>query len=150
MTTHHLDRSARDRAVEQSLVAAIEINEVIRNLRSDAPGLLTLITMLLGHPDKDHGNLRRDLLANSQLASLSFRAATSSGQLHGSKPELERILGLLLQVSQLGLDKFSRDDLVVIRDFALGLNRVLVEEISARIAEPPLARSRPMPLVSVE
>ncbi len=114
MAIHHLDRSARDRAVEQSLIAAIQISDVIRDLRSDAPGLVELITMLLGRQDRDHLQSRRDLLANSQLASLSFRAAASSGQMHDAQPTLERILDLVLQISRIGLNKFSKDDLSVI------------------------------------
>ena len=150
MATHHLDRSARDRAVEQSLIAAIQINDVIRDLRSDAPGLVELMAMLLGRQDREHLQSRRDLLANSQLASLSFRAAASSGQTHDAQPAVERILDLVLQISRIGLNKFSKEELSILRDFCLGLNSVLVEEISTRGSEPPLARNRPRPLVSVE
>ncbi len=42
MANHHLNRVARDLAVEQSLDAAIEINEVINHKRQDAPALLKL------------------------------------------------------------------------------------------------------------
>jgi hypothetical protein len=39
MANRHLNRAARDLAVEESLDAAIEIDEVINNKREDAPAL---------------------------------------------------------------------------------------------------------------
>ena len=150
MASHHLDRLARDRAVEQSLMAAIEVNDVVRNLRDDAPGLVELIATLIGHQDLEGVASKRELLADLQFASLSSRAAKFSGELYGSASELDRILSLLLRVSRFGLSKFPKEDLEFIRDFCVGLNKVFVEELSSRTSEPPLARARQTLLVGVD
>jgi len=67
MGNHHLDRLARDRAIEQSLVAALEINDVLRGSREDAPGLVELVSALLGSEDPDNLPSKRELLADSHL-----------------------------------------------------------------------------------
>ena len=147
MANHHLDRLARDRAVEQSLVAAMEVNDVLRDRRSDAPGLVELISTLIGHQDPENVQLKRDLLSDSQFASLSSRAAKFSGHPYRSSSDLDRILSLLLAVSKVCLSKFTKDELGFIRDFCLGLNAVFVEELSSRNTEPPLARP-PRPILA--
>jgi hypothetical protein len=149
MASHHLDRLARDRAVEQSLVAALEVNDVLRDKRKESPALVELISTLTGHRDLENPRLKRDLLADSQFASLSSRAATYSGKDFGSSSELDGILSLLIQASKVGLTSFSKDQLSFIRDFCVGLNSVFVEEISTRMSEPPLARARQPQLASV-
>lgn len=142
MANHHLDRLARDRAIEQSLMAAMEVNEVLRKKRRDAPALVELISTLIGHQDPKNLQLKHDLLSDAQFASLSSRAARLSGHPYSSSSELDRILSLLLEVNTLGLSNFREDDLSFIRDFCLGLNTVFVEELASRNAEPPLARAR--------
>lgn len=141
MTNHHLDRVARDLAVEQSLDAAIELSEVIENKRDDAPALFRLASSLIG--TKAGGGLpsERDLLANSQLASLSFRASAINGKDPASLKAIDPILELLLEIAQAGPTKFSPENLGVIRDFCLGLNRALVLEVSDRIPEPIVIHS---------
>lgn len=149
MASRHLDKLARDRAVEQSLIAALEVNEVLNNTRQDSPGLENLVAMLLGRGDHENLPSKRELLADSQFASLSARAAKVTGQIYASADELERILELLLRASKAGLRNFSKDDLGFIRDFCLGLNSVFIEEISSR-SEPPMGRARHPQLVTVD
>jgi hypothetical protein len=143
MANHHLNRVARDLAVEQSLDAAIELNEVLHHKRKDAPALLKLATSLIG-TQPDAALSKRELLNNSQLTSLSFRAELSTGKQPSSTQDLSPILDLLVQVAQAGLTNFSQDDLECIRDFCLGLNRELVSEVANRIPEPVVVRASRM------
>jgi hypothetical protein len=141
MANHHLNRVARDLAVEQSLDAAIEINEVINDKRQDAPALLKLASLLIGTESEGTAPSKRELLNDSQFASLSFRAAVSPGKDPASPQDLDLILDLLVRVIGAGLANFSRDDLTRIRDFCLGLNREFASEVASRIPEPVIARS---------
>lgn len=140
MTNHHLNRVSRDLAVEQSLDAAIEINEVINHKRQDAPALLKLASLLVGTQSEGTARSKRELLNNSQFASLSYRAAVS-GKGPASPQVLDLILDLLMRAIGPGLAEFSQDDLTCIRDFCLGLNRELTSEVASRTPEPVLARS---------
>ena len=142
MLSHSLNRFARDVAIEQSLDAAIEMSEVIRGKRSDSPALSDLIHTLMGADIQDGSPSKRDLLSDSQFASISQRAAALSGRYYTSASELSDVLELLLKVNSVGLTKFSPDDLNFIRDFCLGLNQSFVSEAFSRTPEPPLARSR--------
>jgi hypothetical protein len=141
MTNHHLNRVSRDLAVEQSLDAAIEINEVINHKRQDAPALLKLASLLVGTQSEGTAPSKRELLNNSQFASLSYRAAVSAGKGPASPQVLDLILDLLMRAIGPGLAEFSQDDLTCIRDFFLGLNRELTSEVASRTPEPVLARS---------
>ena len=141
MVNHHLNRVARDLAVEQSLDAAIEINEVINHKRQDAPALLKLASLLIGTHSEGTTPTKRELLNDSQFVSLSFRAAVSTGKAPASPQDLDLILDLLVRVIGAGLANFSPDDLTRIRDFCLGLNCELASEVASRIAEPVIARS---------
>ena len=114
------------------------------------PGLVELVLTLIGQQDPENMPSKRELLADSQFASLSSRAATYSGRPFGSGPQLDRILSLLLRISKVGLTHFSQEDLTFVRDFCLGLNTVFVEEIAARTPEPPLARVRYPQTVAVD
>ncbi|MGH6849677.1 MAG: hypothetical protein ACREDD_04385 [Methylocella sp.] len=140
MTNHHLNRVARDLAVEQSLDAAIEINEVINHKRQDAPALLKLASLLVGTQSEGTAPSKRELLNNSQFASLSYRAAVSTKG-PATSQDLDLILDLLLRAIGPGLADFSPDDLICIRDFCLGLNRELTSAVANRTPEPVLARS---------
>jgi hypothetical protein len=140
MAIHHMNRAARDLAVEQSLDAAIEVDEVIRGARSDAPMLNRLVTNLIGTAS-ENGPGKKDLLRDSQFNSLYHRAAISSGRDDAALGEND-ILSLLFTVDSLGVSKFSPDQLAIVRDFCLGLNQELVSESYNRTPEPPLARSR--------
>jgi hypothetical protein len=138
MAPHHMNRTARDLAVEQSLDAAIEIDEVIRGDRDDAPHLRELVTSLIG-TNRDENTAKRDLMKNSQFTRLYHRATTSADQNNVSQDD---ILSLLLKIDRLGVKQFNEDQLSIVRRFCLGLNRELVSESYIRVPEPPLARAR--------
>jgi hypothetical protein len=138
MAIHHMNRAARDLAVEQSLDAAIEIDEVIRGERDDAPHLRDLVESLIG-TNRDEGTAKRDLMKNSQFTRLYHRATVSADQGHVSQDD---ILNLLLAIHQLGVKQFKEEQLSIVRKFCLGLNRELVSESYSRVPEPPLSRSR--------
>jgi hypothetical protein len=133
-----MSRTARDLAVEQSLDAALEIDEVIRGDRNDAPHLQDLVTSLIG-TNRDEGTAKRDLMKNTQFTRLYHRATTSAGQNNISQDD---ILNLLLAIHQLGVKQFNEEQLSIVRRFCLGLNRELVSESYNRAPEPPLARAR--------
>jgi hypothetical protein len=101
-----LNRFARDLAIEQSLDAAIEVNDVIKGKRPDSPALSGLVHTLLGADDQGGSPSKRDLLSDSQFASISQRAAALSGRHYTSANELSDILDLLLQVNSVGLTIF--------------------------------------------
>jgi hypothetical protein len=140
MTIHHMNRATRDLAVEQSLDAAIEIDEIIRGKRSDAPHLTQLVSSLIGS-GRDEGSTKKDLLKNSQFSSLYHRAAMLAGEEDRPSDEND-ILSLLFLIDSAGLSQFSREQLAIVRNFCLGLNRELVSESYSRVPEPPMARSR--------
>jgi len=140
MPNHHMNRATRDLAVEQSLDAAIEIDEVIRGRRKDSPNLKQLVTSLIGS-DRDAGSAKKELMKNSQFSSLYHRAAMSVDQDNRAANQ-EDVLSLLLAIDRVGLSQLSADQLAIVRKFCLGLNRELVSESFSRIPEPPLARSR--------
>jgi hypothetical protein len=140
MTNHHINRATRDLAVEQSLDAAIEIDEIIRGERADSPHLTQLVTNLIG-TDRDERSAKKELLRNSQFSSLYHRAAMLAGQ-EDCPPDETDILSLLFLIDNAGLSQFSPDKLAIVRDFCLGLNRELVSESYNRVPEPPMARSR--------
>jgi hypothetical protein len=146
MTDHHINRATRDLAVEQSLDAAIEIDEIIRGARSDSPHLTQLVANLIG-TGRDVGCAKKELLKNSQFSSLYHRAAMLAGQ-EDRPTEENDILSLLFLVDSVGLSQFSPDKLAIVRDFCLGLNRELVSESYNRVPEPPMARSRHPKLAS--
>jgi hypothetical protein len=137
MTAHHVNRIARDLAVEQSLDAAIELDEVIRGVQQDAPALNRLILDLIGAQGGEPNKIKKDLFNDSRLASLYYRAAASSGQ--ASAEELDHVLDILLLVGAAGIAQVSKDDLAFIRGFCLRLNQELVSEAYSRTPEPPLA-----------
>lgn len=142
MVVHGLSRLARDQSIEQSLDAAMEIEEVIAGRAKDAPSLKKLVQTLLGAPDNDGAQSRRHQFRNAQLVSLSQRAATASGRSFKSIEELHDMLSLLLRVSQIGLSAFEPEQLTFIRDFCLGLNRDFVAETYGRISRPAHDRTR--------
>jgi hypothetical protein len=80
MLTHSLNRFARDVAIEQSLEAAIEMSDVIAGKRSESPALSNLIHTLMGADIQEGSPSKRDLLGDSQFASISQRAAALSGR----------------------------------------------------------------------
>jgi hypothetical protein len=85
---------------------------------------------------------KRCLLNDSQLASLSFRAAGSTGKDPASPQDLDLIFNLLMRVIiGPGLGNLSSNELSCIRDFCLGLNRELASEVASRIPEPVIAHS---------
>jgi hypothetical protein len=137
-----VNRVARDLAVEESLDAAIEIDEVIREVRQDSPAFSKLIAILIGSPPRELSTIKKDLLSDSRLTSLYYRAAASSGKAGASAEDLDRVLKLLLSAGSTGLAKISRDDLAYVRDFCLGLNQELVAEAFGRSPKSPFARMR--------
>jgi hypothetical protein len=141
MTNHHISRATRDLAVEQSLDAAIEIDEIIRGERTDSPHLTKLVSSLIG-TGRDVGSARKELLKNSQFSSLYHRAAMLAGHEDDLSLDENDILSLLFLIDSAGLSQFSSDKLAIVRDFCLGLNRQLVSESYSRVPEPPMARSR--------
>jgi hypothetical protein len=139
MTNHHMNRATRDLAVEQSLDAAIEIDQVIRGDRAEAPMLSNLVKSLIGS-GREPGPTKKDLLRDSQFSSLYYRAAMSAGSESAGSDE-NSVLNLLLLIDSAGLSHFSQEQLSIVRDFCLGLNRELVSESYNRTPEPPLSRS---------
>lgn len=135
-------RMARDLAVEQSLDAAIEIDEVIRGERSDAPTFAGLIASLIGSPTEELSVVKKALLADSRLTSLWYRAAGLSGRSKDFADNLDDVLQLLVSLGSADFSKISKDDLSRVRDFCIGLNQELVSEAFTRIPEPPLSRNR--------
>jgi hypothetical protein len=141
MAGHNFSRVSRDRAVEQSLDAAMEVQEVMAGERTDSPALSELVTSLLG----SHSGMtptKKDLLCDARFTSLYHRAASSGGLDYNTAVDLDGILELLFKVNSAGLNNFSKPNLEFIRDFCLGLNRELVAEAFGRTPEPPLARLR--------
>jgi hypothetical protein len=140
MASHYVTRLTRDLAVEQSLDAAIEIDEIIRGVRQESPAFRDLILNLIGSSGRELNTLKKDLLNDSRLSSLYRRAAASSGK--ASAEDFDRVLELFFSAGSTGLSSLSEADLSLIRDFCLGLNRELVSEAYGRTPEPPLARAR--------
>jgi hypothetical protein len=139
---------ARDLAVEQSLDAALEIDEVIRGVRTQAPAFERLISSLIGSPAHELNAVKKELLTDSRLTSLYYRAAKSPGKSTGSAEDLDLILELLVSIGSTDLSKISKDDLFRVRDFCIGLNQELVSEAFSRTPVPPLARTRQYRLAS--
>lgn len=140
MTKHHLNRIARDLAVEQSLDAAIEIVEVLKGKRSDSPALAELVSMLSGQVQ--NRSVTHDLLSNSQTASLYHRAFAFSGKKYETAADLSDAVSILITVESDNLSKYNSEELSFLRDFCLGLNKELVSEAYHRVPEPPLARKK--------
>jgi hypothetical protein len=138
MTTHHLNRVARDLAVEQSLDAAIELDEVIQGKRSDAPALTELVSTLMGSIGGEQAAVKNVLLSDSQLMSL-YHGAT---RLSGRNYTLNDVVDLLWTINSVGLRHLKPEQLSFVRDFCLGLNKELVAEAFRRSPEPPLSSSR--------
>lgn len=138
----HASRMARDLAVEKSLDAAIEIDEVIRKVRNNSPALESLISSLIGSSSREINAVKKELLSDSRLTSLYYRAARSPDSAAGSNEDLDHVLELLLSVGLEDLSKISKEELLRIRDFCIGLNQELVSEAFSRTPEPPLARAR--------
>jgi hypothetical protein len=132
----------RDLAVEQSLDAAIEIDEVLRKKRRDAPAFSKLVASMVGSPTRRLKTVKKDLLSNSRLASLYYRAAASSKKASPSVGNLDAILKLLVSANAAGLSKLSKSDLSLVRDFCLALNEELVAEAFGRSPQPSFARLR--------
>jgi hypothetical protein len=142
MRPHQANRMVRDLAVEQSLDAAIEIDEVIRGVKQRSPAFQALVSSLVGSPVHEFNAVKKELLSDSRLTSLYYRAMGSSGKSTGSMRDLDQVLELLLSVSSADLSNISRDDLLLVRDFCLGLNQELVSEAFSRTPEPPLSKNR--------
>jgi hypothetical protein len=142
----HVNRVARDLAVEQSLDAAIEIDGVLRRERQDSPAFTKLIESLVGTPARELKSVKKDLLSDSRLASLYYRAA-APGKANASVEDLDRVLKLLLSADKTGLTKLSKNDLSSVRDFCLALNQELVAEAFGRSPQPSFARLRQNKLV---
>ncbi|MBY5533635.1 hypothetical protein HFO58_10720 [Rhizobium leguminosarum] len=140
MTSRNFGRVSRDRAVELSLDAAMEIEDVITGASSDAPKLRDLIETLSG---SEGGNLsKKSLLSDVRAASLYGRAAAVTGRQYQSVSDLDQILDLFLKIYKLGLKPMQPEDLEFARDFCLGLNRQLIDEAYGRTPEPPRAQIR--------
>jgi hypothetical protein len=147
MTTHHLNREARDLAIEQALDAAMEIEEVIEGKRKDAPALTTLVSNLMGSLSGEPHAVRNNLLSNTQFTSL---AARSSGRYYKSAIELKDVVDLLVQVTSTGVSRLTKEQLSFVREFCLGLNKELIAEAFGRVPESPLSRSRHQKLVEAD
>jgi hypothetical protein len=119
--TPRVNRVARDLAVEQSLDAAIEIDEVIRGIREESPAFGKLISILIGSPANELNAVKKQLLNDSRLASLYYRAAKSSGKATSSVEDVDYVLGLLLSAGSTVLSKISKEDLSFVRDFCIRL-----------------------------
>src|SRR5581483_9777707 len=98
MKPYQSSRVARELAVEQSLDAAIEVDEVIRGTRTDAPTFAGLVLSLIGSPTQEFNAAKKELLADSRLTTLCYRAASSSGAPHSSAENLDRVLELLVAI----------------------------------------------------
>ena len=133
MKPHQSSRVARELAVEQSLDAAIEVDEVIRGARTDAPTFAKLVLSLIGSPAQEFNAAKKELLADSRLTTLCYRAASSAGTPNGPAENLDRVLELLVSIGSKDFSSVSKDDLLRVRDFCIGLNQELVSE-----AYPPL------------
>ncbi len=131
-----VNRVARDLAVEQSLDAAIEIDEAIRGLRQASPAFERLIFTLVGSPANEFNVVKKELLSDSRLASLYYRAAKSSGKEAASAEDIDHVIELLLSAGTAGLSQISKDDLSFVRDFCVSLNEELVSEAFGRTPEP--------------
>ncbi|NTF43893.1 hypothetical protein [Rhizobium rhizogenes] len=141
MAIHSFSRVSRDLAVEQSLDAAMEVQEVIEGARTDSPALQSLVGSLIGS-NSGHVPSKKDLLSDARFTSLYHRAASMEGREYASASELDEILELLFAVNSAGLHNFSSSNLLFVRDFCLGLNRELVGEAFGRTPEPAMARGR--------
>jgi hypothetical protein len=141
MTPRPSTRIARDLAVEQSLDAAIEIDEMIRGDRADAPAFEVLLASLIGSTGLEFNAAKKELLADSRLTSLCYRAAKLSSKLNVAE-SFDRMFELLIAIRSANFSQISKDDLSRVRDFCIGLNQELVSEAFARIPDPPLSRSR--------
>ncbi len=139
--SRHINRVARDVAIEQSLDAALEINQVLAGDAGTSPALSKLIVTLMG-ADQSSPSLQKDLLRDPQLASISQRAAAFSGRNYQSAQELANIVNLLLRVSSVGLENFDKQDLELLRDFCVGLNQSFLTEAASRTTEPPFAQNK--------
>jgi hypothetical protein len=138
--SHHMNRIARDRAIETSLDAAIELDEAIRKESSKAQSLIELSELLLGTSGNQVPS-KKELLNSPQFASLYYRAASKGVNDHQNHDHLDRLLKFFAKIATIGLDKFDEDDLIFIRNFCLGLNTQLVNEAYSRISMPSTARS---------
>jgi hypothetical protein len=147
MANHNFSRVARDLAVEQSLDAAIEVDEVMHGKREDSPALSELVSLLIGSP-AGVVPTKRELLSDARYTSLYHRAAGTSDGEFGSVKDLDGILDLLFQVNSAGLNNFSKKNLKFVQEFCLGLNRELVSEAFSRVPEPAFARSRQQKLAT--
>jgi hypothetical protein len=65
-----------------------------------------------------------------------------------SAENLDRVLELLVSVGSTDFSCISKDDLLRVRDFCIGLNQELVSEAFTRTPEPPLSRNRQQKLVA--
>src|SRR3954469_24747512 len=91
MASYHLNRVARDLAVEQSIDAAIELDEFIRKDRSDAPALARLAATLMGCKRGELNTEKRDLFRDSQTTSLYHRAVAHSASGQGKAGDLNEV-----------------------------------------------------------
>lgn len=139
------NRIARDLAVEKSLDAAMEIDEVLSGDRDGAPSLKTLFPSFHGTSDHPAFN-RKSLLSDSRTASLYRRAAAASGKVFTSLDDLAAGLESLTKIDADNLKGLDPEDLRFLRNFCLGLNRELITEAYSRATRPALSaanRERP-------
>ena len=135
-------RVARDLAVEQSLDAAIELDEVIKGIRDESPAFGRLVMNLIGSPTREVSVIKKDLFSDSRLASLYYRAAAaSSGKAAASAEDMDWVLDLLLSAGAARLSTIPQDNLSIVREFCINLNKELIGEAFARTPEPPMART---------
>ncbi|WP_370677335.1 hypothetical protein [Pleomorphomonas sp. PLEO] len=140
-------RMSRDLAVEQSLDAAMEIQEVISGEKVESPALRSLVEALIG---SNGGGVysKNDLLGKARIASLYGKAYAygeayaSSGVVVNQAEQLEPIIDLLLQVDSGNLSNIPKEGLAQIKNFCLGLNRTLAAEAFGRIPDAMQARQR--------
>src|SRR5437016_4147633 len=117
MAAHYVNRIARDLAIEQSLDAAIELDEVIRGARKDSPALTNLVSNLMGPRSGEASGIKHDLLSDSQFASLYHRAALSSGKDSASVADLDEVVDLLFTADSLGVARLTPQQVSYVREF---------------------------------
>ena len=137
MANFHLNRMARDLAVELSLDAAIELDEVIRGKLESTTALFHLAE-----------TLTRDVKGNpagesSQTANLYRRAYAHvrSGQQQRPASDISDIVSKLVSVGKGTPLDADPEELQDLRDFCLGLNKELVSESYQRVPESPFTRT---------
>jgi len=126
---------ARDRAVEQSLDAALELDELLRGGSSDSQALAGLVEILMGKSSETHA------AESSQTANLYRRASAHVRNVQQNTAAVSELVAKLLRFGKGEAKDTNPENLRDLRDFCLGINRELVAEAFRRVPESPFTRT---------